>query len=389
MLLNILRGLRKRFVFLTKTILNQTNYKKYIYFFNYLLIKINFNNVFPIFLLAILFGYLGYIVYYSDISILYNWSENLFIRTVQKIIFGIFLVLIGVLVLNYLGIYLLDVIHCDSDSDNESDAVENNNNNLNYNKEENTKGKEKEIVEIHTTKDENSKEYYNFKAKLDKEAVERLGSKIIEGITQIAPIIGGRRGAVGSAIIKTTNQPALQRLGLAAAGVAISTTTYLIGLKTGAPLTKNLVLGQSIKESKHGKPNLDTIPSPEGSSFTANSPLEDVDLSIPLLDILDNILSLNVLELIIIILIILTISNKKIKKFILNNIKVKYIPVKYVKLHKILDSLLITNDRIDNIMVAIFVVFLIINKLLNIYFISELNTNIDDFILVYNQFKKS
>ena len=68
------------------------------------------------------------------ISSIYNWSDNFFIRTVQKSIFYTFLSLLGVLLLNYLGIYIFDVIHCDSDdediinSDTEDLNVKDNNN---------------------------------------------------------------------------------------------------------------------------------------------------------------------------------------------------------------------------------------------------------------------
>ena len=76
--------------------------------------------------------------------------------------------------------------------------------------------------------------------------------------------------------------------------------------------------------------------------------------------------------------------NKIFKNKILFILKNKYIPVKNIKTHKILDTLQLSNSRFDSIIVAIFIVLLIIIKLLNIYAISELNSNIDDFILVYN-----
>ena len=41
------------------------------------------------------------------------------------------------------------------------------------------------------------------------------------------------------------------------------------------------------------------------------------------------------------------------------------------------------------IIIGIYLVLLISIKLLNIFFISDLNTNIDDYILVYNHLKKS
>ena len=59
------------------------------------------------------------------------------------------------------------------------------------------------------------------------------------------------------------------------------------------------------------------------------------------------------------------------------------------KLHKFIDNLFITNNRMNKILIVIYLVLLIVIKLMNIYFISELNTNIYDYILVYNHIKKS
>ena len=92
------------------------------------------------------------------------------------------------------------------------------------------------------------------------------------------------------------------------------------------------------------------------------------------------------------VLIIIIVNNNNLRNLIEKYIKkftLKYVPTKYVKLHKFIDNLFITNNRINKILIVIYLVLLIVIKLMNIYFISELNTNIDDYILVYNHIKKS
>ena len=86
------------------------------------------------------------------------------------------------------------------------------------------------------------------------------------------------------------------------------------------------------------------------------------------------------------------LNNNYFRKLILNIIKiliVKYVPVKYVKIHKLVYKLVLNNEINYKSVIAVYLVLLLCIKLMNIYFISYLNTNIDDFILVYNHIKKS
>ena len=178
----------------------------------------------------------------------------------------------------------------------------------------------------------------------EKEVVDKIGQNVVEGIktgiNQVVPSLGAAAagGAVGAALIKSTaGVPPVQRLLLTGAGVGISTAASKLGLTIGASLANNIdfvpiPLGQgmeAIQQSKHAESNIDSIPSPEDTNFTANSivPIgqEDVELGIPLLEILDSVLILNVLELFLIILIVLVLINKIFKNKILFILKNKYI----------------------------------------------------------------
>ncbi len=162
-------------------------------------------------------------------------------------------------------------------------------------------------------------------------------------------------------------------------------------LDTAKDITQNLDLSKAIEGSKHANPKIDHIPSPDEPNFTINSPLEEYT-EIPLIGIIQSILSLNVLELFLIIMIIIVLSNNQIKTLILNNIKiliVNYVPVKYVKIHRLFDKLSFSSNTFDKLIILIYLLILLGIKLMNIYFVSVLNINIDDFVLVYNHLKKS
>lgn len=114
-----------------------------------LFLKNNRNNVISIFVLCNIFVIFCFNISVSDLSILkslfyvcviiisftfslvisniYNWSDNYFIRTVQKSIFYSILTLIGYLLLFYFGINinsLFSLIHCDSDDENDDDGID-------------------------------------------------------------------------------------------------------------------------------------------------------------------------------------------------------------------------------------------------------------------------
>lgn len=146
--------------------------KLYVYIFNRLnnpifLIK-NKNNIICIIILTILFGVFLRDISLSDFSIfnclfygisftfslfissIYNWSENLFVRTIQKSIFYILLFIIAVLLLNFFGLNLIETIYCDSDVEvvNFNDNSNNNFVVTNESNSENINNKGKDMVNI-------------------------------------------------------------------------------------------------------------------------------------------------------------------------------------------------------------------------------------------------
>lgn len=254
-------------------------------------------------------------------SKIFNWSEDIFIRTIQKTFFYSILSSIAIVILNYLGVNFINIIHCDSDDENEGE-----------------------------------------------------------------------------------DEPPAQRIGLGASATFWGAAK--LGIEGAKNLSKNLELSLSIKNTKSEKTDSDKIPSPDDTNFSINSPLEEGD--IPLLGLINSIFNLNIIELIIIIFILFINNQEKFKKIFLNKIifyidnnlpalspflfinkkKNKKDRAKYVRVSNFLNSLLIVNSRFNKIIIVYLIVLLILVKILNIYFLYNLNLGIDDFVLVYNYIKK-
>lgn len=227
--------------------------------------------------------------------------------------------------------------------------------------------KGKDVVVVTESSSTNNKEYYEFK--LRKDVVHKGISTVSEATKTAADSVipnigaGTADGATAAAVVKATN------------------------------LNKNLELSSGIKNTKSDKTDPDQIPSPDDTNFSINSPLDEAD--IPLLGLINSILNLNIIELIIIIFILLIKYQDKIKKIFLNKI-IFYInnnipalkKAKYVRVSHFLNSLLIVNSRFNKIIIVYFIILLILIKILNIYFLYNLNLGIDDFVLVYNYIKK-
>ena len=163
----------------------------------------------------------------------------------------------------------------------------------------------------------------------------------------------------------------------------------LFNLEKGAnAISNNLNIGNMIKNSEHANPDINRIPSP-GLDFNINSSLESGDQSIPLLDLLDVIKSFNILEIILILFLIYILCIKYINKFnIISYLIIKYLPTKYHNWNKIFESGNKFNIILVNFILVFIIVLLLIFKLMNLYFCSELYTNIDDYVSLYNFLKK-
>ena len=127
-----------------------------------------------------------------------------------------------------------------------------------------------------------------------------------------------------------------------------------------------------------------------------DSPFEDIDNNIPSIAILKNLVLLDSVELMLMLILIFIVINKYLYKF---NIKLlyklvllipnKYLPNIFKNRFNNLDKAVDFNNKFYNILFGILIIILLLFKLAHIYFSSELYSNIDDYILVYNYIKKS
>ena len=170
-------------------------------------------------------------------------------------------------------------------------------------------------------------------------------------ISDAAPTIGA--ATVASGVLRTiasqsANVPLLPRLALLGSSAAVTAGGTALGLKAAAGLSKNKKLIDSIKTSEitNSTADSDKIPSPDDINFSIKSILEDGELDIPLLTILEYILTLNIYELLLIlILVVLLLRNnllifsflfllkKKAGKYT-SKILIKYTPKIYDFLQK-------------------------------------------------------
>jgi len=220
-----------------------------------------------------------------------------------------------------------------------------------------------------------------------KEGAKMVAEHVIPNLTT-----GFVGGSVGVAMAKaTTGMPPAQRALLVAGTAGATAASVTIGNKLGADISKNIDITSSIKNSRHGNPDIDRVPSPDQNMI--NCPIEKGDDSIPLVDILEGIFELNILEIVYIIILILIVFNRFFYKinvdFILKLVN-KYLPEKYTAwLNKYTNTSVEINNKFTSIMFIVVSILLILVKLCNIYFTGHLYNNIDDYVLVYNHLKKN
>ena len=124
--------------------------------------------------------------------------------------------------------------------------------------------------------------------------------------------------------------------------------------------------------------------------------IENLENNIPLIEILKNLLLIDFVELMFILIIILIIINKYLYMFyikLLNKLLLlipkKYLPNFLKNRTNYLDKAVELNNKFFKILLVIVLILLLLFKIFNIYVSSELYSNIDDYILVYNYIKKS
>ena len=196
----------------------------------------------------------------------------------------------------------------------------------------------------------------------------------------VAGIVAAKLGAV--AYKEDQGTPALLRRRLITAGAfALS---GLIGVVVGIDGGKAILKTLNILENVQGR-------GPSIGDNLINCPIEAGDKSIPLIEILQGLFSLNVLEIVFIIILLLIVFNRYFYKFnvefILKLVN-KYLPNKItVWFKKYTNTSVKYNNKFTTFMFIVVSILLILVKLGNLYVTAELCNNIDDYVLVYNHIK--
>ena len=297
------------------------NFISFIFLFIIIYIFIIDNNIYKISILII-----SGIISFGISTFIFDklkFSDNIYIRILQKFILYNFLFSLFVLTLSYFDISQL--IYCDDDGGSEDNNQINN-----------------DQKNIKSSSDDNNNDHYEFK--LPKKIVDNTIDIIGKVITNTSPHIGAgaAAGAIGSKALQlTSGLPPLQRAAAIGGTVFISAAATTAGIKAGnAMISNNNKLNDLVKNSEYGNAykNNESLPSPDDnmipSIFEANN-------NIPLFDILESLCIFNVLELLLILLLILIFFNKYIYniKNIFNFIN-KYITFskKFNFLNKIVDK---------------------------------------------------
>jgi len=328
----------------------------------------------------------------------FKLSNNKIIRFLQQFIIFNIIILIGISIFSYFNFKIFPEINCQGDDNNNNNKLTNtDNNNVNSNNTNKTTNNSinKDIINVNVEKDDNNNEYYTFKA--SKSTVDNTINAVSYGVKTLGDNIvsnvgvGSATGAAAASVVKATmGLPPLQRSAIVGGICAATAAGTYLGIEAGKAITKNINLSHIIKNSNLNIPDVDKTPGPD-NSFIVNSPLEQNEIVSPLEELLQIILSLEVLELSLFIIILLVLFNKYIYK---NNIEIiynlvnKYLPNKFISWYsKFFHKSVEYNTKFTTIMIIIISFILLIVKLGSIYICAELINNTDDYVQVYNHLK--
>ena len=217
--------------------------------------------------------------------------------------------------------------------------------------------------------------------------VKAAGDSTSNMVTNMGAASAG--GAVGATMIKYTPLPPTQRIAAAVVAAGLTSGGVTVGIQAGGAIFKILNVSEVIENHTYGEPDIEREPSPDSNLI--NSALENGDQLIPLVGLLLNLVTLNLLELIVFITVILLVFNRyfiEIFKDFISKILNKYMPAKYHYLNKFLQKSNEYNTKFIKFLIAFLIVLLLLMILINLYICSELYTGIDDYVLVYNFIKK-
>jgi len=285
------------------------------------------------------------------------------------------IILISTIVLLY---YFTGIIYCEGDDTDISNTSGDNN-------ETNIDNNAKPVIL-------ESKDYYHINKEDFNKGVSMINQGIKTGFESVIPNLGPGTAAAGAAgsIIKNSNLPTLPKLALAGLGAAIVGGSTKIGLVTADALVKSV----SSKETSEKVSDTGNETQSPVNDFI-HSVLEKGDMLTPLEELLRCQLGLNVLILLGIFILIMILYNKL---FINNGFNLfsklfnmsfwpTYIKVRVENIKSLSNKVNSFNDKFFYILFIIISLTLIFDILLNIYIISELNTNLQVYIDDYNQIK--
>jgi hypothetical protein len=361
-----------------KYLLNNLSYIFYIFFIIFIIYFFNLGlYFFKLFISVVIFHF---------IFNKFKYSDNFVIKLLQKFILYCLCLYFSIYVMIFFDLF--NTISCDSDDEDDNEDLNNDRNDKDNNDDDNNNVNNKG-----NNNDENKSTSTN------RSSLEIIADTVVKVYKEMsdtsAAISAG--GVAASAFIKSVPNAGLSTkvAGASAIGMGVSAST-LVGSKVVGAISDNLDykesikdLEESIKDHPYSDPSHDRVPSPDRQIM--DSPLESGDGSIPLIDLLESLVSLNMIELYLIISLILILFNQNIIDLyikIVSKILNKYISIKYQnKIMNILNISKENNKKYNNILLIIIISILILIKLVNLFVSYHLYDKIDDYILVYNHLK--
>ena len=234
-----------------------------------------------------------------------------------------------------------------------------------------------------------SKDHYHITKEDFNKGVEFISHNIRSGIESVIPNLGAASaaGAAATAVINKSNLPTLPKLALTGITAAVVGASTKIGIAAGDSLLDNKAINESVTPSIENISNTgDEIQSPVNDFI--HSVLEKGDMLTPLEELLKCQLGLNVLMLVEIFILIMILYNKL---FINSSFSIfnKYLyPKLGDRFKSLFNKMNSFNDKFFYIIFIINCLCLIFAIFLSFIIIGSLNTNLQDYIDVYNQIKK-
>jgi len=234
-----------------------------------------------------------------------------------------------------------------------------------------------------------SKDHYHITKEDFNKGVEFISQNIRSGIESVIPNLGAASaaGAAATAVINKSNLPTLPKLALTGITAAVVGAGTKIGIAAGDSLLDNKARNESVTPSIENISNTgDEIQSPVNDFI--HSVLEKGDMLTPLEELLKCQLGLNVLMLVEIFILIMILYNKL---FINSSFSIfnKYLYPKLGDSFKsFFNKMNSFNDKFFYIIFIINCLCLIFAIFLSFIIIGSLNTNLQEYIDVYNQIKK-